>query len=534
MKWVERSLIALLCFPVIGLLWQSLGGLSGQPLKSAWDFLRAEPAMVQSIVLTLAIACTSVLLALWISCWLTFRALRRSPSVRFQSLILAIPHSAMALGALLFLGASGVVVRWGLSLSPEFGLPDYLFPRDRFGLGVLAVLVVKESVFLTLLAIPLAGRLPLDATWRLADEMGFNGWQGWRMLIWPQLRRLMRAPILVVFAFSLANIEVAMILGSDQVPFFAVHMLRWLTDPDPVSQQAGAMAVLGLLSVLLLLSFAWVSMDRRLVPDVQTPINTQGMPQALFSSLGAVLVLGCMASLFLWSIAGSWSVRDAWPSVTTTSLSRVALSAEVWLTTAGLGLVVATLAVVLAVIWLECMTRHRQTRLSWVWWGFLWLPSLPMSAGLLGWLYVFGIDPGFGAVVFGHLLVALPYVLVVLSDAWLRRSESERVLVVESGLSVAQAMWRLWIPKHSLSLLVAFAVAFSVSLSLYTQTLLLGGGRVETLITELVVNLSGDRRSAAAYGLWNTVLPWMMFIGVALCGRLLWRHRIGMRGYAHA
>ena len=124
MKWVERGLIALLCFPVIGLLWQSLGGLSGQPLKSAWDFLRAEPAMVQSIVLTLAIACTSVLLALWVSCWLTFRALRRSPSVRFQSLIVAIPHSAMALGALLFLGASGVVVRWGLSLSPEFGLPD--------------------------------------------------------------------------------------------------------------------------------------------------------------------------------------------------------------------------------------------------------------------------------------------------------------------------------------------------------------------------------------------------------------------------
>jgi len=157
-----------------------------------------------------------------------------------------------------------------------------------------------------------------------------------------------------------------------------------------------------------------------------------------------------------------------------------------------------------------------------------------MTAGLLGWLYLLGLNPGFGAVVFAHVLLALPYCLVVLSDAWLERPESERIVVAQSGLSAVQALWRVWIPKHSVSLLAAFAVAFSVSLGLYTQTLLLGGGRVETLITELVVNLSGDRRSAAAFALGNTLLPWVAFALTAWCGRMLWRNRRGMQGGTHA
>lgn len=534
LRWAERGLTALLGLPLIGLLWQSLGGVSGHPIHATWRVFAAEPALVHSIVLTFGIACVSVVLSLQVSCWLTFRALQPSSSMRLQRLILAVPHSALALGALLLLGASGVAVRWGLSVWSEWPLPDYLFPRDRLGLGVLAVLVVKESVFLTLLAIPLASRLPLEATRRLADEMGYSSWSCWRLLIWPQVKRLIRAPILVVFAFSLANIEVAIILGSDQIPFFAVHMLGWLTDPDPIVQQAGAIAVLGLMLFLIGMSAVWVWFDRGLVFHVVGSVQARDLLPSWIIRMGAVLVVGCVMALLLWAIAGSWSVREAWPSVTMHSIARLALTPDVVLTTTLLGLVVAGLAVFLAVLWLESMVQHRQTRLSWVWWGFLWMPSLPMSAGLLGWLYLFGFDPGLGAVIFGHLLLALPYVMVVLSDAWLRRSEAARILAAECGLSRWQAVWRLWIPTHSLSLLAAFAVAFSVSLSLYTQTLLLGGGRVETLITELVVNLSGDRRSAAAFGLWNALLPWLMFAGTAWGGHMLWRHRAGMRGHANA
>jgi len=533
-KWAERVFIALLALPVIGLIWQGAGGVSGQPIQAGLRYLAQEPALFQSITLTLCVAAGSVMLSLWATAWLTFRVVSASQSDRFLSLTLAIPHSALALGVLLFFGASGVLVRWLLSGSAEVTLPDYLFPKDRYGLGVLLVLVLKESAFLTLLAIPLARRLPLQASFHMTRECGWSDWQAWRRLVWPQVRRMLRAPILVVFAFSLANLEIALVLGSDQTPFVAVRMLRWLTDPSPVAQQAGAIAILALLLVLVFISLFWFRLDRALSMQLPSKVTASSQHLWSISVAGWVFLCGALVALLLWSVAGFWAVDSAWPTVTGRSIARLGLFPDVWLTTVTLGVLVAVLSVALAVVWLECMTRSRQVTLSWVWWGYLWMPALPMTAGLLGWLYLLGLNPGFGAVVFAHVLLALPYCLVVLSDAWLERPESERIVVAQSGLSAVQALWRVWIPKHSVSLLAAFAVAFSVSLGLYTQTLLLGGGRVETLITELVVNLSGDRRSAAAFALGNTLLPWVAFALTAWCGRMLWRNRRGMQGGTHA
>jgi len=272
-KWAERVFIALLALPVIGLIWQGAGGVSGQPIQAGLRYLAQEPALFQSITLTLCVAAGSVMLSLWATAWLTFRVVSASQSDRFLSLTLAIPHSALALGVLLFFGASGVLVRWLLSGSAEVTLPDYLFPKDRYGLGVLLVLVLKESAFLTLLAIPLARRLPLQASFHMTRECGWSDWQAWRRLVWPQVRRMLRAPILVVFAFSLANLEIALVLGSDQTPFVAVRMLRWLTDPSPVAQQAGAIAILALLLVLVFISLFWFRLDRALSMQLPSKVT---------------------------------------------------------------------------------------------------------------------------------------------------------------------------------------------------------------------------------------------------------------------
>lgn len=533
-RWIERGLVALLAFPVLGLTWQAFGGMSKASPLAGWQFLLAEPALVQSVVLSLSIALFSVAGALWLSGRLAFLLMRISKRTPIQALMLSIPHSALALGVLLYFGANGVLIRWFASNWPELASVDYLFPRDLFGLGALIVLILKESVFLTLLAIPLAKRLPLDASFRLAQESGWSDWSAWRILIWPQLRRLLHAPILVIFAFSMTNLEVAVILGSDQVPFYAVRALRWLLDPDPIAQQAGACAVLGMLLALLIISRVLLACDRGLRPEVPKRIHTHAWClRGLSHSIGIIL-LAAVTGLTLWAIAGYWPVTAAWPTVNVNSVARLVSHLNVWWTTLWMGLLVATLATGLSVIWLEWMVARRVTQLGWVWWALLWMPSLPLSAGLLGWIYVLGLSPGPLAVILGHLLLAWPYTLVMLSDAWLHRPEAERILVMQSGLSRWSALWHVWLPKHSVSVLAAFAVAFAVSLSLYTQTLLLGGGRVETLITELVVNLSGDRRSAAGFALLNTVMPWIVFMTTAWIGRRLWRHRSGMQGGVHA
>jgi putative thiamine transport system permease protein len=533
-RWIERGLIALLAFPVLGLVWQAIGGMSQASPFAGWQFLFAEPALVQSIGLSVSVAMASLAGALWLSRLLSFYLLQNSDRVRLQAVMLSIPHSAFALGVLLYFGANGVLIRWLASTWPELASVDYLFPRDLFGLGALLVLILKESVFLTLLAIPLAKRLPLDASFRLAKESGWSDWSAWRILIWPQLRRLLHAPILVVFAFSMTNLEVAVILGSDQVPFYAVRALRWLLDPDPIAQQAGASAVLGMLLALMIISRMLLACDRGLRHAVPKRIHTHAWClRGLSHSVGLIL-MAAVTGLALWAVAGYWPVTAAWPTLNATSVARLVSDVDVWWTTLWIGLLVATLAIGLSVVWLEWMVARRITHLSWVWWALLWMPSLPLSAGLLGWIYVLGLSPGPLAVILGHLLLAWPYTLVVLSDAWLHRPESERILVAQSGLSQWSALWHVWLPKHSVSVLAAFAVAFAVSLSLYTQTLLLGGGRVETLITELVVNLSGDRRSAASFALLNTVMPWIVFMITAWIGRRLWRHRRGMQGGVHA
>jgi len=73
-----------------------------------------------------------------------------------------------------------------------------------------------------------------------------------------------------------------------------------------------------------------------------------------------------------------------------------------------------------------------------------------------------------------------------------------------------------------------------VSCALYTQTVLLGGGRIETLMTELMVAVSGERRIAAFSGLMNLLLPLMAFFLVQLVNQWSWRNRSGMQGEGYA
>ena len=64
-------------------------------------------------------------------------------------------------------------------------------------------------------------------------------------------------------------------------------------------------------------------------------------------------------------------------------------------------------------------------------------------------------------------------------------------------------------------------------------TLLIGGGRVETLTTEAVaLSSGGNRRVIGAYAVLQLVLPAIAFALAIVVPALLWRHRRQMRGLA--
>jgi len=241
-----------------------------------------------------------------------------------------------------------------------------------------------------------------------------------------------------------------------------------------------------------------------------------------------------IASLVIWAVTLRWSVFEPLPDVSLAALTSIKSLASPFWASLLIGLTTSVIAIVLAVCILEYLVSKGQRRLHWIWWAFLWLPALPMASGLLAWIYFFGGSPGFWPVIIGHTLIALPYVMIVVSDSWFDRDWRHEMLLKQANLPVWRRIFLIWMPRNSRLLVLAFALAFAVSCALYTQTMLLGGGRIETLMTELMVTVGGERRSAALTGLVNLLLPLIAF-GLALwVNRISWRHRAGMQGEGYA
>jgi putative thiamine transport system permease protein len=79
-------------------------------------------------------------------------------------------------------------------------------------------------------------------------------------------------------------------------------------------------------------------------------------------------------------------------------------------------------------------------------------------------------------------------------------------------------------------ILTAIAVGFAVSVGQYLATLLMGGGRIETLTTEAVaLSSGGDRRAIGVYSLMQTGAALVPFAIALLIPAFVWRNRRGLR-----
>ena len=533
-NWIERFFVLILILPVIGLLDEAYGRYSGVSWIQGLTRLWSEPALIESLILSVWVASASLVISLFIARAISAKTLQVNDSQLWRSVLLAIPHSALAIGLLLALSAGGVGWRW---VSVIFELPldqQYLFPRDPWGIGMIVSLVIKESAFLIAIAIPITKRLPLRSYQVIARQAGLTQIQCHHQLIWPQAIRLMWPAIFVVFVFGLTNLEVSLILGPDQPQLIGVRLFQLLTDPDALNRQAGALGLLIMLVGLAVVSGVFHRSVRARVKDRLSDAMafTHGATVLRWALIAAFWL--SIVSLLMWSVTMRWSVFEPLPHVSLNALTSLKTLASPFSVSLSIGLATGVIAIVLAVCILEYLVSKGQKRLHWVWWAFLWLPALPMASGLLAWIYFFGGSPGLWPVVLGHTLIALPYVMIVMSDSWFDRDRRHDMFLKQAGLPKGRRILLIWIPRHSRLLVLAFALAFAVSCALYTQTILLGGGRVETLMTELMVTVSGERRLAALTGLVNLLLPLIAFVLALWVNRISWSHRAGMQGEGYA
>lgn len=537
MNIAKRSLIAL--FWAIFLLPVLVGAIStlapafgwlpvigaNQPSLAPFRELLAQPALAQSLLATLVSGWGATLASLVLALWLLqhgFASHRFQWLHRSLSVLLAVPHAAYALGMFALLAATGWPARlWGLA-SGETLAPNLSLTQDPWGLSLLATLALRETPFVLLMS------LAAYATGRFAEQLkqarllGYHDSSAFWPVVVPQLLPMLRWPLLVVLAYNLSVVDVAMIIGPTLPPTLAVLTHQWFGDPDLTMRLQGASAAVLLTGVIVLSALVWLGIERILCWLLLAYQHRRPARHSIWLARGASGVLwlswlGGALWLVSWAFTQRWRFPDIWPSAwQLTSWTR---TVDDWWPalqeTLLIGCASALCALLLVILLLELAggVKRWQTPL-------LYLPLILPQVGFLffipGVFARLGLGNSYLATIWLHLVFVVPYTYLLLAKPYqsLPAGYLQQALLLSRSrwAMLWQVKWRLLLP----SFVSVFAIGFSVSVSQYLATLYASGGRIET-ITTLTVNASsgGDRRLIAVFALIQWLLPFIVFLTMA-------------------
>ena len=418
--------------------------------------------------------------------------------------------------------------------------------NDPFGLTLTLGLIAKELPFLLLMALAALPQTDADRRLTTAATLGYGRITAFTLTLLPDLYRQLRLPTYAVLAYGMTTVDMALILGPTLPPTLSTQITLWMGEASLTQRDtASAAALLQLALVLLALTLWRVTEIAAKAALVRTAFHAPRAPAldrpaaalacaATFATAGS-LTLG-LAALALWSVAGQWQFPDAIPQSLTVKTWATALPslAETTATTLAIAVTAtaAALALTLACLQEEAADHLTPTPRAMV---LLYLPLLvPQIAFLPGlqWLALrAGLDGTAFAVASIHLIFVLPYVFLSLSGPF--RAWDARIATTAAtlGATDARIFWRLRLPMLAGPVLTAAAVGIAVSVGQYLPTLLIGGGRVETVTTEAIaLSSGGNRRLIGAFAVLQLALPALAFGAAIAAPALLWRHRRGMRG----
>ncbi len=557
LRLAPRLTLLLLVAPVLaglaGTLWPAFDLRAGGSLAAA-RMLWAWPGLAQSAWLSVTTGVTSTALSLLITL-LIVAALSGSRAFgllrHVLSPLLAVPHAAAALGLAFLIAPSGWIARmlspWATGWTAP---PDLLILNDPAGLALILGLMAKEVPFLLLMA--LAALPQTDAQRRLmvAQSLGYGQVWGFALTVLPALYRQLRLPVYAVLTYAMTAVEMALILGPSLPPTLSVQITHWMTDPGLAQRPIAASAALLQLALVCLALLSWhlaerlakpvlLSMAGRGLRGCAVDAALRGMAWAAGGLLAGALFAG-LAGLALWSLAGPWQFPDALPDsldLKTWAKSAPDLVATLAATTTiALLSTAAAMAVVLAC--LEAEDRHGltpSTRALWLLYLPLLVPQIAFLPGLQGLALRLRLDGALWSVAAAHLVFVLPYVFLSLSPAYRAWDTRQALAGAALGASANRIFWTLRLPMLLPAVLTAAAVGMAVSVGQYLPSLLIGGGRVETLTTEAVaLSSGGNRRVIGAYGLLQMALPALGFALALALPRLAFANRRGMWAGARA
>ena len=544
-KVMRAGLLLLLIGPVLtGLIWVVLPAFGYLPAAGGTAISLAPfvdalsyPGMSAAVALSIRTGVLATVISLALTFLILASTRGRLWGKGFLAPLLSIPHAAAAIGFAFLIAPSGWFARAASPLLTGWERPpDVLILNDPFGWSLTFGLVAKEVPFLLLVSLAALTRIDDRSYLRMGQSLGYPRVVAWGLLVAPLLYRSIRLPLILVLAFSMTVVDVALILGPSRPPTLSVLILDWMNDPDiSLRFRASAAAVIQFVALCIVLALWWGgervvawAMDR----TIGSGRRLTGVAVLRWIGRTALVLTVSVVSLSIlvlaiWSLAKSWRFPDALPN----ALTRLHWSrhASTLMDTVGLTLLIAGLSALISlVIALIYLSRDRDLPDAVIYLPLL-MPQSVFLPGLQTAMLSAGIYEGFGVVLFTHLIFVLPYVILMLRGPY--RAFDTRFLSVAASLghSPMERWLRIKLPMLLAPILTATAVGFAVSVGQYLPTLFMGGGRFATLTTEAVALMSGgDRRAIAVFALGQALAALLPFALALVIPAIFWRNRRGM------
>ena len=503
---------------------------------AAWIAVFAHPQLWHGLLLSLFTGLASTALALLSALIIVAGFYRSSAWNKLQGAAaagMALPHLAFATGLGFLIMPSGFLTRL---LVGGDAPPHWVTAQDPYGLSLLVSLALKEIPFLFAMIWSQLAQgdmaASLDGQWRSAQSLGHGAGSIWLRVIQPQILRRLLWPLVIVFTYGAAVVDMALVIGPTQPPPFAVVIWHDLNHAETAINARGLAGAIFLTLVLMCVA-ALAALGAKLASRSARGFLTAGpspgeAPTILATvnvAIVAVVFLTVMALLAIMSLAPRWPYPALWPSVFSFNAwgLLIASSSALWLSL-GLGLATSLTALGLIVLWYETQSPRYDRWLLGLAALSLALPQILLASGQYRLLLDVGLTGGLAGLFVVHLAPVLAYAAVVLTKPY--RSLDPRYITVAASLA-ATPLRRWWLVKLPLlkgPLLMAAAVGFSVSLVQYVPAQLAAAGRFETLPMAAVTLSSGGSRSlSAAFAMALAVPPLFAFLFAALAGRPRWR-----------
>lgn len=544
-------MLALIVLPVgsglLLLLLSSFSAESGITSNTVYSILHEHATLLSTLLLAVLAPLTACYLALRLA-----PALLKRPTLQqLLSPLLSVPHVAFAVGLMLLFSPSGWLIRLVESITGLLPFPPQSWPLpEKSVITVMVVLVLKELPFLLLMIAAQLKQVPASSWLTQAQSYGYSEKQAWWRVVTPELVKRLTLPMAAVIIYSLSVVDIPLLVGSNTEALLAQRVYEWTFQFSNESQSkalAGAWILMAMAALLLFINrhHAWLYRQWMLIKPLRKRLlTTRRLTNAPFSDTlasGAWLLLGLLsfaviAVLILQSLASSWF----YPTVMPESLSfhrwqtELAYLTQPSLNSFWLAIISSILGVICAVVLLEAQRQHHNNSLNgWLLIALL-VPQVPL---VLGWQLVLGeyLAEGKSAlwVLWSHTVYTVPYAYLVLHGAYTQFEEKWLIKAQSLGYSARQAWWKVMLPMLRAPLTTAFAIAFAVSIAQYLPTQWLGQGLTPTLTTEAVsVASGGDWRIGSLYALLQSLLPFIVFIGVALLNTELRRTHSKAKRYA--